>query len=71
VLDLSLRDPLSLGHDRIGTEQILLGACSRELGVRTWNLYDPMPRRGRSLGGTKRVSRRLILDPSGSLSVWS
>jgi hypothetical protein len=25
VLDLSLRDPLSLGHDRIGTEQILLG----------------------------------------------
>jgi len=40
VLDLSLREALSLGHDRIGTEHILLGLVHENSGVAAGILYD-------------------------------
>ena len=40
VLDLSLREALSLGHNHIGTEHILLGLVRENEGVATQILLD-------------------------------
>ncbi|HMJ00630.1 MAG TPA: Clp protease N-terminal domain-containing protein [Gaiellaceae bacterium] len=40
VLDLALREALSLGHNHIGTEHILLGLVRENEGVAAWILLD-------------------------------
>ena len=40
VLELALREALSLGHNYIGTEHILLGLVRENGGVAAWILFD-------------------------------
>jgi ATP-dependent Clp protease ATP-binding subunit ClpC len=62
VLDLSLREALSLGHNSIGTEHILLGLVRENEGVAARILLDS--------GADAEMIRRKVLDtlaPAGDL----